>query len=116
MNIIYSVVNCLKDISKSRTGIGTDAVDEFMPGGEVELYAGNPGAILAAVMLLLHHQVQFLQAVKCSPVFGQVIFGRLKEPDQCNAAFVPDGFAHSSFLRGAKVSNLWIGGFEDLKI
>ena len=68
-----------------------------MAGCQVELHAGDAGTILATVMLFLHHQVQFFQAIKRGSVFGEVILERLEKPDQGNTALVFDGFAHRNF-------------------
>jgi hypothetical protein len=59
-DVIDAAVDGLENICKGCTCIRTRPVYEFMSRGEVEFHAGDAGAVLPAVMLLLHHQVQLL--------------------------------------------------------
>ena len=75
-----------------------DAVDKPVPGIKIKFNAGNPRPVLPPVVLFLHEQVQFVQAVESCSIFGQVEFKRFKEADHGDAAFMVDGIAHYNCL------------------
>ena len=63
-------------------------------GAKIQFHVGYPGAILPAVVLLLHHQVHFVDGIKSCTVFGKVKLKRFQQPEEGNTTFVPDGLAH----------------------
>ena len=77
-----------------------------MPGLRIQLDRSQAGTILHAITHLLHQQVQSLQAKKGSAVFFFVKRKRLQQPDQGNAAFMLNDFAHNWNL-SCKVTVNW---------
>ena len=72
-------------------GVGFDAaaaVDAGFADGHIELHTADPGAVLAAVVLLLHEQEQLVHTPQASAVAVVVICEGLTKPDGGDAAFV----------------------------
>ena len=57
-----------------------------------QVHIGQPGPLLPAVVLLLHHQIEFLQAIAGRPVLPLVIRERFQQSDQGDAAVMLQGF------------------------
>ena len=55
---------------------------------------GQPGPILAAVVLLFHQQVHFVEAIECRAVLIDVVLQWLFKSKQRYAAFVLEEVAH----------------------
>ena len=60
----------------------------------VKFYIHHTGAILSAVVLLFHQQIQLVDAVKSSAVFFLVIRKRLQQTNHRYAAFMMKKIAH----------------------
>ncbi len=75
------------------------------PAGDVELHAGNPGAVLAPVVLLLHQEEQLGEAPERRAVLLLVVGKRLEQPHEGDPAFVADQFAHALVSRGRDASS-----------
>ena len=60
----------------------------FVTGLRPEFYAGHTRAFLAAVMLLLHHQVEFIKAIHPCAVFLLIVRQGLEQPHHGHAALM----------------------------
>ncbi|MFO0874634.1 MAG: hypothetical protein U0575_11785 [Phycisphaerales bacterium] len=78
------------------------AVDEGVARWHVELHDGDAGAVLAAVVLLLHQQVEAPQAPRHVVVHAPIMIERPAQPDEREAAFVMEWIGH----RGASTDGL----------
>ncbi len=72
-----------------------------------DLDAGDAGAFLPTVVLLLHHEIELVQRIEFRTVFFLVILKRLEQPDHGDATFVLDLF-HRMRLQGAKIIKKWL--------
>ena len=54
----------------------------------IKVDAGHTCAFLSAVVLLLHHQIEFIEAVHPRAVLLLVIFKRLQKANHCHAALM----------------------------
>ena len=64
------------------------AEDELVAGRCVKLDDAHAGGFLAAVVLLLHHQIELVESVAVCAVFPAVVFKWFAQPDHGYAAFV----------------------------
>ena len=60
----------------------------FIAGLGMEFHTSHSGSFLAAVVLLLHHQIEFVQPVHPGPILLLIILQRLQQSDHCNTAFM----------------------------
>ena len=72
----------------------THSGDVPFSGVDVQLDVGQPCPVLPAVVLLLHEQVHFVQAVKRRAVLVNVVLKRLLEAQHGDAALVLEKVAH----------------------
>lgn len=68
----------------------TLAIEVFAAGKSPELDHSHSGGFLAAVVLLLHEEIELVEAVAGGAVFLFIIVQRLEKPDECDAALVFD--------------------------
>ena len=69
-------------------------VDEIQAGLWVQLDGGHPGPILAAIVLLLHEEVQLVQTMERRAIFLLVVLQGLAQADERDAALVLQLIAH----------------------
>jgi hypothetical protein len=74
--------------------IAADATDVLLAWFNINLDIGQTRSILSAVVLLLHQQIHFVEAVKCCSVFLGVMLKRLLQSKECDTALVLDGITH----------------------
>ena len=67
----------------------------FVLDGRVDLDNGKSGALLTAVVLLFHHQVELTQRPALA-IFLPVVVHRLTQPDLYHPAFVFDHLTHKN--------------------
>ena len=84
-----------KDICDRLRCAAADAVEEWMTGFYVEFYSGHTCAVLTAIMLLFHQQVQFIEPVGNRTVLLQVIRKWFSKPYKCQSAFMFYLVAHT---------------------
>jgi hypothetical protein len=73
--------------------------EDVLPAGRhVDFYTHSSGAILTAVVLLLHHHIEFVDPVLPGSVFQSVVFQGLTKPDQGNSTLVLYLVAHQFFI------------------
>ncbi len=70
------------------------AVHELVARRNVQLHGSNTRAVLAAVVLLLHEEIQLIEAPEGGAVFLVIVGKGLAQPDVGEAAFVADGVTH----------------------
>ena len=70
------------------------ACDVTFPRRHTHLDASQSRAILAAVVLLFHHQNHLIQAIQSRPVGFQVMVQGFAKSKECYAALMLDGVAH----------------------
>ena len=73
------------------------------PQRHIQLAAADPDTVLAPVVLLLHQEIQALEAPEAGAVLVQEVGQWLLQPDHRQAAFVMEGIAHG---RGRKITGL----------
>ena len=100
--IVDSLLDAAKNIRNGLAVNASVAAEVALSGRHVELNGSQPGAVLAPVVLLLHQEVHFVEAVKGRPVLFQVVFQRLAKANKGYAAFVLDGVAHREILLSSK--------------
>ena len=66
--------------------------NELLAGRSLHLHTSQAGAFLTAVVLLLHQQIEFVQAVHPRAVFLFIIGKRLEESHHCHTTFVLQSF------------------------
>ena len=95
----WQVVKVRKDLVKKifevSRAITAFTADVAVPGFGIQFDGCQAGAILTAVTHFLHQQMQSLQTEKGSAVFFFVKGKRFQQPDECNAAFMLNDFAHN---------------------
>jgi hypothetical protein len=64
------------------------AVKKRISGFGIELYRSHSGAILPAIMLLFHQQVELVEAPHNRTMLLLVIREWFPQPDECQAAFM----------------------------
>ena len=69
----------------------------LLSGRHVHFYPNHTRSILSAVVLLFHHQIEFIDPVLPGSVLQSVVFKWLTKPDQGNSTLVFDLFAHPLF-------------------
>ena len=67
----------------------TVAEEEGLAVLGADLDAADPGAVLAAVVLLLHQEEELVEAVQRGAILLLIPLQVLGQPDKGNAAFVP---------------------------
>jgi hypothetical protein len=92
---VYFVADLPEQVGNGLIGIAPYAVQERVTRFGVQFDAGNTGAILPAVVLLFHQQVQLIQSIQYGVMLLLVVTERLAEADESQAAFVFDWIAHA---------------------
>jgi hypothetical protein len=100
--LFYFMAYFLKDISNSLFLVAANSVHERVARFHIQFYGGYTCAILAAVMLLLHQQVEFGKTPQNRTVLALIIRKWLSQPDECHTAFVFDRVAHGFISRRRK--------------
>ena len=89
-----------ENICYGLVGAAADAVKKGMTRLYLQFNGGHTRAILPAVMLLFHEQVQLVKAIHDRTIFLKVKRERFSQPDKCKPAFMFDLVAHTE---GAKL-------------
>ena len=69
-------------------------VHKLMSGGDIQFYGSNARAILAAVVLLLHEEVKFVEAPEGCAILAMIMCKRLSQADVGKTTFVADRITH----------------------
>jgi hypothetical protein len=69
----------------------------------VQLDGSQARAVLSAVMLLFHQQVKLIESLEGGTLLLLVVGKRLAQADECQAAFMFYGIAHTAGMEDAKV-------------
>ena len=85
-------VDAGEDLGDGILAFGLFAVHILMSGLSVEFYAGHSGTFLSAVVLFLHHQIEFAEGIFVGTVFLPVVVQWFEQAHHCDAAFVFQGF------------------------
>ena len=56
----------------------------FLAGRSIQVYTSNTGSLLPTVVLLLHHQIEFVQSIVAHAVFLLVKAQRLQQANHCH--------------------------------
>ena len=96
LQLIDLLTHLTEKIGNRLCGIASQSVHEGVSGFSLELNSGNACPVLSTVVLLLHEEIQFVQAIQCRTLLLLVIGKRLQEPDECQTAFVFDGITHKA--------------------
>ena len=84
--LLNAVLDARKDVlNRLRVGRAV-AADVALAGGHVELDSSEARAVLAAVVLLFHHEHHFVQAIKGRPVLVEVVVKGFAQTQEGNAA------------------------------
>ena len=68
--------------------LGSFAEEKFLAGVGVHFDAGETGALLPPVVLLLHHEIELVETVEAGSVLIAVIIKGFKQPHHGDAAFM----------------------------
>src|SRR5512133_1126273 len=77
LKIINILIYCIKDLADGILPVRPLAEDIPVARLDIHLYSCNACSVLAPVMLLLHHQVHFLESIAPGTVFLNIVFERL---------------------------------------
>ena len=75
-------------LSDGILALGTLTEHIFLAGRSVKTYERHAGTLLAAVVLLLHHKVELVNAVAARAILLAVILQRLKQAYHSHAALM----------------------------
>lgn len=95
-------INYVEDVGNSVFLDGPVAINVFLARVHVELDTGYPGPILAPIVLFLHQEVQFINAVEGGSVFFTVKIKGFEQPHEGYSAFVIKRVAHGLYKGTAK--------------
>ena len=98
--LVDTLVDARKDILHRLCLVGTNPTDIAFTGLHIQLDARHSCAILPTVVLLLQHQVHFIDAIEGWTVFFFVIFQRFEQADKSNPALVFDSVTHLQIRKG----------------
>ena len=92
--VVDVVADAAEDLADGIAALGALAIDIFLAWSGVRVDAAHTGRLLTAVVLLLHQQVQQVQAIQIGSILVFVILQGLAQLDHCDAAFVFQLFGH----------------------
>ena len=87
-DVAILAVDRLEDLRDGARPSGPLTKHILLAGRGAELDAGEPRAVLPAVVLLLHEEVELVEGIHPGAVFTMIILERLEQPDHCHAAFM----------------------------
>ena len=90
--------HAVEDSGDGVLALGLLAEHVFRADGGLHVDTGNAGTFLPAVVLLLHHEIEFAETVGGRAVFLSVIVGGLQEAHQRHAAFMLELFHQYKIL------------------
>lgn len=99
-NVVEVGIDVIENLLDRLGPNGTIAADIAVAWLHIELDIGYTCPILASVVLLLHEEIELVEAVKSGAVLLQVIIEGFPEPQEGDTAFVLDSVAHGMEVTG----------------
>lgn len=83
-----SFMHSVENLADGSGAFGSFAEHKLLAGGGVELDAGESGPLLTSVVLLLHHEIELVEAIHPGAIFVLKITQGLAQPNHGHATFV----------------------------
>ena len=107
LEFAHLAVDPAEDVGDGLGGIATDPMQKGISGFHIQLDRRNAGSVLSAVMLLLHEQVELIDAPEGRAISLLIKRERFTQPDECKSALMFYFITHGKrrmVLESAKVS------------
>ena len=87
-----SVIHALEYLGNGILALGPFTKHILLAGRGIQVDTGNAGTLLSTVVLLLHHQIEFVKPVAVCAVLMLIVVRRLQQANHGHATLMPQLF------------------------